>query len=721
MNGILLAGLLSLAGPSLARAQTPQLPVIQVEIDVEEILPPEVRDTPGAVTTLTDRELIVFRPYSLHDALTFLPGVKTIDDDIFGRRSGIGVRGAPSRRSRKTLLLEDGTPINASTYLDPSAHYTPPLDRLERIDVLKGTGHVLHGPLNNHGIVNFRTKQPTLTPETVVDLGAGTLGTTKRHALHRRTTGPVGLVLSYSGAGGDGAFDIEKHAYDDVFGSVDWTLSSRHEIGVSATYFRERSNYDESNLTPQEYAIAPRTKQGRFGQEFNTIAVNYLKLDAVHQFRPTAGISASTKVFATNLDRPRFTVDPGESPVALLPAIVPEDPFTAGVEGVMVARDRHYRTFGAETRMERSGLRAFDRDHTLQWGVRVERHLFDDRRGEGGPGQVLDTESRGSLVRDDAYEASAVSVFLQDSIGFGRWRLTPGARLEHYTQSKLRKPSTDLPEGAEKEDDANTLLLPSLTLLYNRWPATPIFVNVGRGYTPAFARTAAEFPLEPETGINSQIGARSRAITGVELEAALFYNRIFDTVVQLPFTIDNQNVFLNSEHSRSYGFDAGVRVNSAPHTRAPYNVFALVAWAFTKATFSAGSVRDNRVPEIPLHSGSVTVGIEHNAGWHVTASLSHFGSFFTDPANITVWTLASEDGELLGPDDDFDIREPVVFGEVRAHTLLSASAGARLPGTPVTLWLQARNLADSLYVSDLANGLRPGARRTLTVGVRIAF
>ena len=715
---LVVSALLLREGVASAQAPPPQTPTFTATVDVEEVRPDDAAATPGAVTVITSDDLLAFRPFTLHDAFVFVPGVQTIDDDILGRRSGIGVRGAPPRRSRKTLLLEDGTPINASTYLDPSAHYTPPLERLERVDVLKGTGHILHGPLNNHGIINFRNKQPTLRPSSAVDISIGNLGTFKRHLMHRRTDGPVGVVAAYTGANTDGTFDVERHQYDDAFGSVDWRLSPSQTLGGSATYFRERSNYDESNLTPQEFAVSPRTKLGRFGQEHNTIAVNLQKYDLVHRGVTPGGITASTKVFATNLDRPRFTVDPGESPIALLPAVSPEDPFLPGVEGRMVSRDRHYQTVGVETRMERA---AAGSAHLLQWGGRAERHRLDDRRTRGGVGEVIDAGNRGIDVRDEAYRASAASVFVQDVFRVRDWVVTPGVRVEHYTQSKERRPSLDLPAGEPVERDANTLVLPSVSVLYTRWATTPIFANLGRGYTPAFARTAVDFPLLPETGINSQLGVRTTAIKGTSLEVAAFHNWISDTVVQLPFTIDNQNVFLNSEDSRSYGVDVGARVNSAAFTASAYNWFGAVAWNYMHASFTAGLVEGRRVPEVPRQAGSVTFGIEHRSGWRVNTTVSHFGDFYTDPANVSALTLANEDGEILGPDDDFDLREPVVLGRVPARTLLSASVSAPIPGLGVTAYVQGRNLTNRLYITDLANGLRPGAARTVLAGIRVEF
>src|SRR5690606_18054050 len=109
--------------------------------------------------------------------------------------------------------------------------------------------------------------------ETSIELAAGSLDTLRRHVMHRRTVGNVGVVASYTGMDADGSFDVEDARFDDLFGSADWKINDSQALAVSATYFRERSHYDESNLTPQEYALAPRTKRGRFGQEHNTFAL----------------------------------------------------------------------------------------------------------------------------------------------------------------------------------------------------------------------------------------------------------------------------------------------------------------------------------------------------------------------------------------------------------------------------------------------------------------
>jgi len=647
-----------------------------------------------------------------------VPGVRTIDDDTAGRRSGIGIRGAPPRRSRKTLLLEDGTPINASTYLDSSAHYTPPMERLESVDVLKAAGQIVHGPLNNHGIVNFRNKRPTAVPETTIEIGAGTLGTLKRHVMHRRTAGSIGLVASYTGMDADGAFDVEDTSFDDLYGSVEWHIDDTHRLGASFTYFEERSHYDESNLTPIEFATAPRTKRGRFGQEHNTFALNYRKADLVYETQLDDRFSVSAKVFFTDVDRPRFTVVPGDSPIDALPEILPENPFEAGVSGRMESRNRQYRTYGVETRMqlETSG------PHTLEWGIRAEDHSFDDMRNRADGGRILTESDRGALIRLERYEANAISVFVQDTIDLGDWVVTPGLRAEEFTQSKLRE-SIPLDPGPHdpEERDRNSILLPGISVLYAGLPSAQVFGSVQRGYSPAIARTAEGFPLLPEVGVNTQLGVRGVLGDTVGYEVAAFHNRLENTLVRQAFTIDGLNVTLNSGDSTASGIDLGLRIDASSDPAAG-NAFFEVAYNYTAAKFDGGPLDGRRVPEIPRHAGSVTIGFEHPSGWHVSGTVSHFGDFYTDVTNIEPLTLVDEDDLApLGPGDDFSVREPVVVGRVPSHTLLSARVSYRLPGRDTTVWLQGRNLTDKLYVADVENGLRPGAERTVVAGVSLRF
>ena len=687
--------------PGIVMAQQTGEAVYLPALDVRSLVPTSVEGMPGAASVLTRDQIDVYKPYTLHDALDFVPGVRTIDDDVLGRRSGIGVRGAPPRRSRKVLLLEDGTPINNSAYLDSGAHYTPPLERLERVEVYKGAGQIVHGPLNNNGIVNFRNLKPTPVPETVIEVGVGNQDTVQQHIHHRRTEGDVGMVFSYTGKRADGTFDVEEQQYDDFYTGLEWQVNERNQLAASVTYLRERSDgYDEANLSLQEYREAPRNKS-RFdeGREDNNISVNYLKYDLTHNLQVTDDVSVSSKVFFTDLDRPRFQTR----------GTAPAD------GGVMEGRDRRYENLGVESRLEWANIEALGLTHRIQAGVRYENHNFEDRRPVGLPGEKLDEGNRGRLLavsgedgytRDGRlieYDAEAVSGYIQNSMSFGDWTVTPGLRYETYNQYKdtVFRPGSSS-EGV-REKDSNSLLLPGISFLYSGLESSEIYAGIHRGYAPASARSV-EFPLTPETGVNSQLGIRTSAIKGVSLDAAVFHNRIKDTLIRDDVDEFGDALFVNAADSRITGVDVGARIDSSAFYLADYNLFAEAALNYTDARFTTGPLDDNRVPEIPTRAGSFTVGMDHMAGWHLSATVSHLGSFYSDIENTRELTA---DGEA---------------GKVPSRTLFSARASYKLPTTTdATLWVQGRNLSDKLYISDVQDGIRPGAPRTVVAGATVRF
>lgn len=669
-------------------------------LEVRALLLDDITETPGAASVLNDQDIEAYRPQTLHDALDFVSGVRTIDDDALGLRSGIGVRGAPPRRSRKTLLLEDGTPISASNYLDSGAHYTPPVQRLERVEVLKAAGQIVHGPLNNHGIINFRNKRPTPVPETTIELAGGNRNTFHRHLMHRRTDGDVGTVFAYTGKNADGVFDVEEHQYDDLFGSVHWDVNDRHDLAASVTYFRERSDgYDERNLTPEQFDENPRGKRRlNEGREDNNISVNYWKVDLSHEFQATERLNISSKAFYTDLDRPRFQIS--------------DEPLDEG--GFMEGRDRRYETFGIESRAALTGLQIGRVMHTLEGGLRFERHDFDDRRPVGLEGEKLNAGNRGRLRAvegEDGYEADgrlisfkaeAYSGFMQDRMRIGDWTITPGLRVETYEQVAHTRFRPDSDQEGRKESEWNTLYLPGVSLLYQGFDHTDVYAGLHRGYAPAPARSE-DFPLTPETGINAQVGVRGEVLGGVRYDVATFYNRISDTLIRDDVDEFGDALFVNTADSDIYGIDVEGRIDSAAYVPSAYNVFAELAWNYTEARFRTGPLDGNRVPEVPRHAGSFTIGVDHLSGWEVSATVSHYGAFYSDIDNTR--------------QIDADA------GRVPSRTLLSARAGYRtaLQGVDTTFWVQGRNLTDKLYISDVQDGLRPGAGRTAMAGFTARF
>jgi Fe(3+) dicitrate transport protein len=79
----------------------------------------------------------------------------------------IGYRGYDPHRTQFFQVLEDGIPIHADMVGYPEAYYTPPLDAVESVEVVRGGAALMYGP-QPAGAINFVMKKPPLdTPFTV--------------------------------------------------------------------------------------------------------------------------------------------------------------------------------------------------------------------------------------------------------------------------------------------------------------------------------------------------------------------------------------------------------------------------------------------------------------------------------------------------------------------------------------------------------------------------
>lgn len=108
-------------------------------------------EIPGSIERIGGRELENARVFNFSEALRKIAGVNVRDEEGFGLRPNIGIRGTNPTRSTKVLLLEDGLPLSYAPYGDNSSYYHPPIERYESIEVLKGSGQIAYGRRRSRG------------------------------------------------------------------------------------------------------------------------------------------------------------------------------------------------------------------------------------------------------------------------------------------------------------------------------------------------------------------------------------------------------------------------------------------------------------------------------------------------------------------------------------------------------------------------------------------
>ncbi|WP_370236291.1 TonB-dependent receptor plug domain-containing protein, partial [Brevundimonas sp.] len=156
------------AAPALAQAQTQArtaTPVAMARVAAADpaVLEPitvvgsrqQARDLGGAATFLDDETLRTFDYTDVHRVLRLVPGVVTQEEEGFGLRPNIGIRGSGTDRSARVAIMEDGVLIAPAPYAAPAAYYFPRISRMTGVEVVKGPGAIKYGPLTVGGAINF--------------------------------------------------------------------------------------------------------------------------------------------------------------------------------------------------------------------------------------------------------------------------------------------------------------------------------------------------------------------------------------------------------------------------------------------------------------------------------------------------------------------------------------------------------------------------------------
>ena len=102
----------------------------------------DVQKIAGSGGLIEEEQLDRMDYTDLNQILSSIPGVYFREEDGYGLRPNIGIRGATTDRSQKITMMEDGILIGPAPYSAPAAYYVPNVARHSSIEVLKGPASI---------------------------------------------------------------------------------------------------------------------------------------------------------------------------------------------------------------------------------------------------------------------------------------------------------------------------------------------------------------------------------------------------------------------------------------------------------------------------------------------------------------------------------------------------------------------------------------------------
>jgi Fe(3+) dicitrate transport protein len=716
-------------------------------IKINHIISPNHNNIAGAVVALDREEMERQRPFSIKEALENIAGINVVSEDVFSTHLNIGMRGLNPRRSARTLLMEDGMPLYLAPYGDPSAHYSPPMENLEYIEVVKGSGQVIYGPQTIGGMINFVTASVPQSGLTgIINAELGNNGFRNLYARVGMGNEDGGILFSATDKKGDGVRDNHQLGITEFSFKGLWNITEKHSVTARYAQFEEDSNISESGLSAAEFAInpfqAPTGKIDRFVQQRDT-------LHLIHDYNISKQAILSSQFYHVNNDRASFRQinGPGEA-IEYCPTV---DGFmdVPGARRALPAteensqkcggrwRPRYYNYWGIEPRLTFNHQWLGSNSEAVV-GMRyhredIQRHQFrgyDSRFQSLGFAKTYtdidkDAERAGWHQEHIQIDVTARSYYVKNAFTMGAWTITPGLRLEDITSSTdyLRTEGA-APSNPEKMfTQSYSELLPGIGATYQVNSDTTVFAGIHKGFSPARPNRdieedepdASYLATKPEQSTNYELGFRSSALPATELDATLFFTDFNQIVIQ-----STQGKYINAGSSRQAGLEVAGKLNFADLYQTPYNIYFqgnytnlfLAEFSSLKQVFDESGENiiptssfkpGNRLPYAPKHMVTLAVGFENAQGdIDGRIGLKYVSEQFVDASNTTA---PSESGEE---------------GIIPSYTLLNFTLNYR-PTDELTLYINGQNLTNKLYLASRVDGMVAGRERQLSAGINYQF
>ena len=276
-------------------------PIVMAKLEIISDASVPYKNLPGAATVLDMETIKLVNPIGTQEMLEYIPGVNGYADDGIGNsRISIGIRGLNPRRSSRVLVLEDGVPIQPALYVYPNMYYNPPADRIDRIEVIKGSGAIKYGPQTMGGVINYFTRRPRNEFGGMVRLTAGENG----YASAFIETGGWGNTklkpeVQFLLKRGDG------YRNNNSFEQVNGTLKLNYASTINKNlYLKTNFNYENSNATYTGLTQWSFDNNPKFNpKEDDNFKVFRFGFDLIETERINSNLSQTTTAFLSFFDR----------------------------------------------------------------------------------------------------------------------------------------------------------------------------------------------------------------------------------------------------------------------------------------------------------------------------------------------------------------------------------------------------------------------------------
>ncbi|MDI9866947.1 TonB-dependent receptor [Flectobacillus sp. DC10W] len=602
----------------------------------------------GSGEYINNQRLSNLNQPDVNKVLRVVPGVNIRDEEGFGLRPNIGLRGTPVNRSAKITLMEDGILIAPAPYADPSAYYFPTFARMAGVEVLKGSSQIKYGPYTIGGAVNLLS---TPIPNSFQGLGQvsyGSFGTNQQRFWVGDSQSRFDYLFEVNRLASNGFKELDNGGntgFDrrDFMAKLRWHTAMDAKIKQSLTLkvvnTTEDGNESYLGLTYQDFLKNPNRRYAATQKDLLTMQHQDISLSHTITLSPKISFNTTAYYSYTFRDWGRVNSIGDQSinnilsnPAAYSTAY---SIMTGESDGKVVFQGaaRKYYSKGIQTNLQyqfSSGAVS----HKIQLGLRIHDDRADRLATQSTYNMiqkvmVLTNSGVNGNSENQIRYASSTATYLSYILHFKNLTINPGVRyedislkIENFGTADNGRLGTNLRRG---ENHIN-VFLPSIGINYEFNNYSSLFAGIYKGFSPPGTpmTNTSNLQAKPESALNYEVGYRLEK-SGIKSQLTLFHNNYSNILGSDNMsggglgTGDTYNAGdANTDGVEfSLGYDL-LQLKKYSNTKLPLNL----AYTYTNARFddtfiNAGGDWGNStinsgdvIPFITPHQLNVSLGIE---------------------------------------------------------------------------------------------------------------
>jgi len=587
-----------------------------------------------------------------------IPGVFVYDMDGSGNQVNISTRGLDPHRSWEFNIRQNGIITNSDMYGYPASHYSPAMESMERVELVRGSSSLQYGAQFG-GMINYITK----TPDTTRAFTFETIN----------TGGSYGLFSSYNSVGGKigkltySAYYQKRHSngyrknsnsdaesqFASILYEVNPSLSIKAELGRSSYIFKI-----PGPMTDAMFAADPRQ---------STRSRNYFNPDIyVPSVTLNWKVSSSTRLRLTNSGLYGSRNSVMYDAFANVPDTI--NPATNQYKNRQVDMD-NFKSFTSELRLvhqyQLRGMTSF-----MSAGVQyMQNHLRRRQLGVGTTGSDFDLSVKDNFFGRDLHMKTKNIAFFIENLLYITPKLTvsPGFRVESGATDMTGTITYYKPENLPNQIKHRFPLF-GINSQYRLSAGQRIYAGFSQAYRPVVFKDIipgsvleqVDKNLKDAKGYNLEVGINGNAGSSLTYDVTLFQILYQNRMGTISMKDDSDQAYLlrtNTGNTRTQGVEAyaeytPLRIKSSSGSISELSVFTSSSYfhaVYTKGSVVADSkntdITGNKLEGVPTWISRNGLQFQHK-NLFATLQYSYVSANFSDPLNTAVPSVNGTRGKV---------------------------------------------------------------------------